>query len=154
MDVRDINVDTIAFSGHKIHGPRGIGGLFISRATRIEPVFLGGNQEMGLRSGTEDLPAIAGLDFAVDIRKNIMTHEFERIAYLKDKMEKMIQNGIDDIRINSGYESSPYILNLSIRGVRGEVLVHFLERDRIYISTGSACSSKKTTRQYYQPCLG
>lgn len=146
MDVRDINVDTIAFSGHKIHGPRGIGGLFISRATRIEPVFLGGNQEMGLRSGTEDLPAIAGLDFAVDIRKNIMTHEFERIAYLKDKMEKMIQNGIDDIRINSGYESSPYILNLSIRGVRGEVLVHFLERDRIYISTGSACSSKKTTK--------
>lgn len=146
MDAREINVDTITFSGHKIHGPRGIGGLFISKATRIEPVFLGGNQEMGLRSGTEDLPAIAGLGVAVEIRKNIMTHELERITYLKDKMKKMLLNGIDDIRINSGYESSPYILNLSIRGVRGEVLVHFLERDHIYISTGSACSSKKTIK--------
>ncbi|KUK72332.1 MAG: Cysteine desulfurase [Clostridiales bacterium 38_11] len=146
IDAKEINADTMSLSGHKVHGPRGIGGLFVNRATKIQPVFWGGHQEMGMRSGTEDLPSIAGFAVAIDIRKKMILHEFDRINNLKRMMVEMLLNGIENLRINSGEESSPYILNISIRGIRGEILVHFLERDQIYISTGSACSSKSASK--------
>jgi cysteine desulfurase len=142
IDVAEINVDTMTLSGHKIHGPRGIGALYVNSNAKIEPIFRGGNQEMGMRSGTEDLPSIAGFEIAISVRNNNMLHEFDRITALKGIMQEMLVDRIDDMRINSGMESSPYILNLSIRDIKGEVLVHFLERDHVFISTGSACSSK------------
>ncbi|MBV1757522.1 MAG: cysteine desulfurase [Dethiosulfatibacter sp.] len=146
IDAKEINVDTMTLSGHKIHGPRGVGGLYINKNSKIEPVYWGGNQEMGMRPGTEDLPSIVSFATAIDIRKSVMMQEFDRISHLKYMMEEMLCNGIDDIRLNSGKESSPYILNISIRDIRGEILVHFLERDNIYISTGSACSSKSSSK--------
>jgi cysteine desulfurase len=142
IDAAEINVDTMTLSGHKIHGPRGIGALYVNRNAKMEPMFRGGNQEMGMRSGTEDLPSIAGFEIALRVRNSIMSHEFDRVTKLKHIMEEMLIDRVDAIRINSGMESSPYILNLSIRDIKGEVLVHFLERDHIFISTGSACSSK------------
>jgi cysteine desulfurase len=142
IDATEINVDTMTLSGHKIHGPRGVGALYVNKNAKIEPIFRGGNQEMGMRSGTEDLPSIAGFETAVHVRNSIMSHEFDRVTKLKRIMEEMLIDRVDAIHINSGMESSPYILNLSIRDIKGEVLVHFLERDHIFISTGSACSSK------------
>lgn len=146
IDATETYVDTMTLSGHKIHGPRGIGALFVNRHAKIEPLFWGGNQEMGMRAGTEDLPSIAGFEIAIRVRNSIMLYEFDRITNLKRIMEEMLIDRIDNININSGIESSPYILNLSIRGIKGEVLVHFLERDHIYISTGSACSSKSVSK--------
>lgn len=142
-------VDCISFSGHKIHGPKGIGGLYVKKSLNLQPIVFGGNQESGLRSGTENTPGIAGLGKAVEIMKDNYQEEKNKISNLKEYFMYNIKENIKDIRVNSPTSEdkcAPHILNISFLNIRGEVLLHYLEKNRIFVSTGSACSSNNKTK--------
>ena len=139
------NIDLLTVSGHKIHGPKGSGFLFINDKTRIKPIIYGGGQQKGMRSGTENVPAIAGLATAVKLIYNNdfeskIAHLYELKDYFIDELEKL-----PDVQVNSkkGTDSAPQIVSASFKGVRAEVLLHSLEDKGIYVSSGSACSSNK-----------
>lgn len=136
----EIFADVIVVSGHKVHAVKGVGAMYIRKGVRIAPLLLGGGQEKNLRSGTESVPLIAG--FGAAIRALMPTvgvaHEnAEKIsAYLLKKLSKL-----EYVTINSAAEnSSPYITNFSIEGIRSEIMLHFLESRDIYVSSGSACA--------------
>ncbi len=144
IDIKGLGIDVFSFSSHKIHGPKGIGGLFIKKGLNLNPIIFGGGQEKNLRSGTENTPAIVGLGKAVDEIANTFKEENARIKAVKLYFYNKIVDNIKDIKTNSLLDerSSPHILNISFLGIKGEVLLHYLESDNIYVSTGSACSSK------------
>ena len=134
-------VDLISISGHKIHGPMGTGALINRSAVNIKPLLYGGGQEKDIRPGTENLPAICGFGLACEmIAKDMMDKESE-IGNMKEHLRKGLLDSIKDIRINSPEGSCPSVLNISFLGTRGEVILHTLEQDGIFVSTGSACSS-------------
>ncbi|MDR1246983.1 MAG: cysteine desulfurase [Clostridiales Family XIII bacterium] len=137
--------DFISVSAHKLHGPKGAGALFVARDARIEPLIVGGGQERGLRSGTENVPAIAGFGLAALMAGRDPNARAERIAACKRRLLEGISAGVDDIKLNGscGTDAVPHILNISFLGVKGEVLLHDLERHGVFVSTGAACSSKK-----------
>lgn len=138
------NIDLLTVSGHKIHGPKGSGFIYIKKNTKINPIILGGGQQMGVRSGTENVPGIAGIGQATkDCYENFASNVTQMTAlkdYLIDRLEDM-----EGVTVNSrkGSEGAPHIVSASFRGVRSEVLLHALEDKGIYISAGSACSSNK-----------
>ncbi len=140
-------VDLISISGHKIHGPKGIGALFVSDGTKIKPHMLGGGQERNMRSGTENVPAIVGFGEAA---KTIASGD-ENISNMK-KVKEYLQEGIlaeiDDIKINTPKDSVSSILSISFLGTKSEVILHKLEEDDIFVSAGSACSSNKKGRSH------
>ncbi|MBC8588539.1 cysteine desulfurase family protein [Paratissierella segnis] len=150
FSLKALDADTYSFSGHKVYGPKGIGGLYIHNRLKLSPITFGGGQESGLRSGTENVPGILGLGEAVKILSIKAREERERVQELKTYMAEKIDAEIEDIRINTTLDesSSPYILNISFRDVRGEVLLHYLEDKDIYVSTSSACSSKGTEKSH------
>src|SRR5699024_9576505 len=155
FSLRDLGVDTFSFSGHKIYGPKGIGGLYIKKGMNINPIIFGGNQEKGLRSGTENLQGIIGLGEAIKILDERYKKESEYVRELKGYTIDRIKEEIDDIKVNSPMKnSSPYILNISFRNTRGEVLLHYLEDKDIYVSTTSACSSKGTEKSHILESIG
>ena len=137
------NIDLMSVSGHKLHGPKGIGFMYIRENNRIKPMLTGGGQEIGIRSGTENTPGIYGLGEAINIINQNLDEKIEKIANLKNLLKNEIVKNIDDIKINSPEDGVCHILNISFRGVKGEVLLHYLEQKKVYVSTGSACSSKK-----------
>jgi cysteine desulfurase len=149
-------VDSFAFSGHKIHGPKGVGGLYVNTKARVNPLVFGGNQEMGMRSGTENVPGISGFGEAVRVLAEQGLKETQKIAELKESMTRMVLEQIDDVIVNSpsGKLSSPYILNLSFGRTRGEVILHYLEEENIYVSTTSACSSKGKDKSHVLKAIG
>lgn len=142
-DVRKLGVDFLSLSGHKIHACKGIGALYVRNGLHIRPFLLGGGQERNFRSGTENVPAIAGLGEAVRLAELNKKERIARIAGIREYLLKLIKNNIEDIKINSPEICAPSVLNISFLGCRAEVLLHTLEQDDIYVSTGSACSSKK-----------
>ncbi|MGB4439611.1 MAG: cysteine desulfurase family protein [Sedimentibacter sp.] len=144
IDTNKMPVDTISFSSHKIHGPKGVGGLYIRTGCKINPMTFGGGQEKNIRPGTENTPGIVGFGKACELVYNNFQEEINKLYELKNKYAKRFAEEINDIKINSSLESdgAPHVLNVSFKNVRGEVLVHYLENKGIYISTGSACSSK------------
>ena len=148
IDIRKLGMDSLSFSGHKIHGPKGIGGLFVKRDLKLSPIIFGGGQEKDIRSGTENTPGIIGLASAVDELSRNFKEEHEIILENKLYFYKKIVDNIEDIKLNSFLDNkgAPHILNISFRDTRGEVLLHYLESDNIYVSTGSACSSKGTEK--------
>lgn len=133
-----IGIDAMSMSGHKIHGPKGSGALFVDSRAKIKPVLYGGGQEKGLRSGTENTAAIAGMGKATEIMYNRIEENNHKMQLVKDAL---IQGAtqLEGVTDNSG--ESPHIASLSFRGVRSEVLLHALEDKGIYVSAGSACSS-------------
>ena len=134
-------VDLISISGHKIHGPMGTGALINRTDVNIKPLLYGGGQEKDIRPGTENLPAICGFGLACEmIAKDMMDKESE-IGNMKEHLRKGLLDNIKDIRVNSPEGSCPSVLNISFLGTRGEVILHTLEQDGIFVSTGSACSS-------------
>jgi len=149
-------VDSFAFSGHKIHGPKGVGGLYINKKARVHPLIFGGTQELGIRSGTENIPGIAGFGEAVKVLSDQGDREALKVIALKKLMTEMIVEQIDDVIVNSpaGELSSPYILNLSFGWTRGEVLLHYMEEEGIFVSTTSACSSKGTDKSHVLKSIG
>lgn len=135
-------IDLLSVSGHKIHGPKGVGFLYIKSGVKIKPLIYGGGQQSGMRSGTENVPGVAGLGVAA--REMYKDHEekVRRVTELKDYMTDRLGE-IEGAVINSkkGAESAPQIVSVSFKGVRSEVLLHALEDRGIYVSSGSACSS-------------
>ena len=137
------NIDFMSVSGHKLHGPKGIGFMYVKENNRIKPLLTGGGQEIGIRSGTENVPGIYGIGEAVRILNQDLEGTIDKIKGLRDLLKEEILANIDNVKINSPEDGVCHILNVSFRGVRGEVLLHYLEQKEIYVSTGSACSSKK-----------
>ena len=139
------DADLYTLSGHKIHGPKGIGALIVRRGVRLAPRQIGGGQEQGLRSGTENTPGIAGLHAAakrlLDAGAGARAALMERKLYMASRFLEAVPEAL--VNGPSPVDGAPHILNLSFPGVRGEVMLHALEAEGIYASTGSACSSKK-----------
>ena len=137
------NIDFMSVSGHKLHGPKGIGFMYVKENNRIKPLLTGGGQEIGIRSGTENVPGIYGIGEAVRILNQDLEGTIDKIRGLRDLLKEEILANIDNVKINSPEDGVCHVLNVSFRGVRGEVLLHYLEQKEIYVSTGTACSSKK-----------
>lgn len=140
IDVSKWGIDLLSLSGHKIHGPNGIGALYIKKGTIIKPVVFGGHQQKNIRSGTENVFGAVGMSAAVEFMNN---YEKEKISEIKRSLYKGIMDKIDNCVLNGDLEGSSHILNISFPGVRSEILLHSLEAKGIYVSTGSACSSNK-----------
>lgn len=141
---KKMNIDLLSVSGHKIHGPKGIGFLYIGEKVKIQPIIFGGGQQKGMRSGTENVPAIAGLAKAVELIYASLDEEVEKMYQLKAHFISQVTK-IEGIKINgkTGTDSAPHVVSVSVRGIRSEVLLHSLEERGIYVSAGSACASNK-----------
>lgn len=141
---KKIGVDMLSVSGHKIHGPKGVGFLYVSEKVKIHPLILGGGQQKGMRSGTDNVPGIAGLGVAAREAYEDFEEKQAHLRQLKEYFIKKVSE-LPDIQINGpkGDLSAPQIVSVSFAGVRSEVLLHALEDKGIYVSSGSACSSNK-----------
>ena len=145
-------IDLLSLSGHKIHGPKGVGALYLREGLAIPPLILGGGQERGLRSGTENVAGIGGFGLAALLAEEEREGALPKVAELRKAfLERLKGSGS---RVNSPDNGSPYILNLSFPGFRGEVLVHALAEKGVYVSTGSACSSRARKQSHVLERLG
>lgn len=140
-----LGIDLMSVSGHKIHGPKGSGFLYVRDGVKISPIILGGGQQRGMRSGTENVPAIAGLGEAVRLIYQQHSEKIERLYALKQRlmdgltaMEGVTINGINGIPLT---ETAPHIVSASFDGIKSEVMLHALAQEGVYVSSGSACSS-------------
>ncbi|MEE0841750.1 MAG: cysteine desulfurase family protein [Christensenellales bacterium] len=147
VNLRSLGADLYTVSGHKIHGPKGIGALYVAKGAPVKPLVFGGGQEKGFRSGTENGPAIEA--FAAAAERTMRNFEEDRskkrryLEYLREGLE----NGVPDVKIITDTErSAPHILTVAFGGVRGEVLLHALEERGILVGVGSACSSHRESR--------
>ena len=174
-------VDYITVSSHKIHGPKGVGALYQKKGLELPAYIVGGGQEKGRRSGTENVTGIAGFGKACDLAAELRDASYERVAAARKYLLDGILDRIPDVLVNSpemildvddrvmpegaaqgrsdGVSMTcacgiPYVLNVSFLGTRGEVLLHTLEQDGIYVSTGSACSSNKKGGSYVLAAMG
>ena len=137
-------IDMLSVSSHKIHGPKGVGFVYINEKARIQPQILGGGQQAGMRSGTDNVPGIAGLGVAAKMVYTDFDEKIEHMYQLKERLAEGFLK-LPDVRLNGMEirEGAPQILSASFLGVRSEVLLHTLEEKGIYVSAGSACSSHK-----------
>ena len=142
-DLRD--ADMISVSAHKIHGPKGIGALYIRKGVNVLPFMLGGGQEKGFRSGTENVPAVSGFGLACEMAVKNIGERSAHMERIKDYLRQGIMSEISDSVVNSPEDGVCSVLNVSFPGTRGEVILHRLEQEGIYVSTGSACSSNHKT---------
>lgn len=161
-----MGIDLLSFSGHKIHGPKGIGVLYVNDKIKINPTIFGGGHQRGLRSGTENTPAIAGLGQAVteiytdfDAKISRMYHLKQRFLSEVSKLEGVSVNGLpmecsDQFEMEQLEKTAPHIMNVSFSGVRSEVLLHSLEDRGVYVSAGSACSSHHPTPSVTLSAIG
>ena len=149
-------VDFLSVSGHKIHGPKGIGGLYIRKGIHLPPFLSGGGQERHMRSGTENTPGIVGFGKAAEMGMADFAGRTEAMKKARTRLLEGLLAEIPDIRINSPQDetASPSVLNVSFLGTRGEVLLHTLEQEGIFVSTGSACSSNKKGRSHVLTAMG
>ena len=155
------DADVISVSGHKIHGPKGTGAICIREGVNIPAFICGGGQESGKRSGTENVPAIAGFGLAAEMSEHGCRENSASMAQMRQRLISQLTASLDDIVINSpemagenAGECCSSLLNISFLGTRGEVLLHTLEQDGIYVSTGSACSSNKKGQSHVLKAMG
>lgn len=139
-----MGIDLLSVSGHKIHGPKGVGFLYINEKIKIHPIIFGGGQQKGMRSGTENVPGIAGMAKAIEMVYGNLEEDIERLYACRDRFVRGLQS-IPQIRVNglTGYQTAPHIVSVSVEGIRSEVLLHALEDKGIFVSAGSACASNK-----------
>ncbi len=139
VSVADLPADLLSMSAHKIHGPKGCGALYIRKGIRMQPIITGGKQEKGIRPGTEASPLIAGFGAALKLMQPTVA---ERWAYVSGLRALLLERlgALPYTTLNSDPEGSPYITNFSVAGIRSEIMLHFLESEGIYVSSGSACS--------------
>lgn len=135
LNLKKWGVDMASFSGHKIHGPRGVGALYVKNGVTVKTVSLGGGQERGLRSGTENLPCIAGFVSAMEL---LRPEDTELMSVLRNRLRE----GLLSVpgAVQNGGNGAPHILNISFPGIRSEVMLNALSLRRIYVSSGSACA--------------
>ena len=155
------DADVISVSGHKIHGPKGTGAICIREGVNIPAFICGGGQESGKRSGTENVPAIAGFGLAAEMSEHGRRENSASMAQMRQRLISQLTASLDDIVINSpemagenAGECCSSLLNISFLGTRGEVLLHTLEPDGIYVSTGSACSANKKGQSHVLKAMG
>ncbi len=149
-----MSIDLMSLSSHKIHGPKGIGALYIKKGVRVKPILLGGGQETSLRSGTENVPGICGFGLAAEITSKNMADSFKKVSELKCRLINGIRENIEAAVINSPDAALPYIINVSFPDLKAEVLLHHLEQRNIFVSTGSACSSHKSSTSHVLKAMG
>ena len=144
-------VQLVSVSGHKIHAPKGVGALYVAKGVRLLPPLYGSGQERGLRPGTENLPGICAMGLAAE-RMN--ARRVENAAHLTALRQKLITNLSQSpaVCINSPQAAAPYIINLSVEGIRSEIMIHYLEQFEIYVSSGSACA--KGERSHVLTAMG
>lgn len=139
-----MKIDLLSVSAHKIHGPKGVGFLYVNSKIKISPIIYGGGQQKGMRSGTENVAGIAGLARAAELMYENLDEDMEKLYRLREMFLEGVSR-IEHVKVNGcgGREGASHIVSLSVRGVRSEVLLHALEDRGIYVSAGSACSSNK-----------
>ena len=138
------NIDLMSVSAHKLHGPKGVGFLYIKDKTRINPIIFGGGQQKGMRSGTENVPGIAGMALAAKLCYENFDEKIERLYELKEYFtDKVLEIPGTVFNGRRGHDGTPHVISISFENVRSEVLLHALEDKGIYVSSGSACSSNK-----------
>jgi len=155
--------DVVTVSAHKIHGPKGCGAIAVKKGVRIDPVIFGGGQEKNMRPGTENVAAVAGFGKAAKLACENIKKRAQAMAEARRYLLDGIKAEIKDIKINSVEDAglfgedgfcSPSILNVSFSGVRGEVILHGLESEGIYVSTGAACSSNRKGKSHVLAAMG
>ncbi len=134
--------DLLSISSHKIHGPKGVGALYLKKGTNFISPVCGGGQEKNIRSGTYNMPSIAGFGLACKIKKENFNSDNEKVKALSSYLIKRLQKLPFEIKLNIPPRHLDYIVNFAVMGIKSEVLLHFLESRDIYVSSGSACSSK------------
>lgn len=146
---KKMGIDLLSISGHKIHGPKGIGVLYVGDRVKIQPILYGGGQQQNLRSGTDNVPGAAGMARAAELLYQHYEEDMERLQQCKKYFMDGVRK-IDNVKINGllpgypdGEGTAPHIVSVSFAGVRSEVLLHALEEKGIYVSAGSACSAHK-----------
>lgn len=157
-----MKIDLLTLSGHKIHGPKGVGAIYVNEKIRLQPLIEGGGQERDLRSGTENIPGIVGLGLAAELIEKERTHSMAHLRELKGWFLQEVHRVIPEVKINGPQSlndletgrSAPYIINLSFPGLKGEVLLHALEDEYIYVSTGSACHSRQSGPSHVLQAIG
>lgn len=137
------NIDFLTVSAHKFHGPKGIGFMYIKENSNLKSLITGSGQEFGFRSGTPNVPGIYGMGEAIRISNQNLDKNIEQILNLRNLFKEEIIKNIKDIKINTPENSVCHILNVSFYGIKGEVLLHYLEQKNMFVSIGAACSSKK-----------
>ncbi len=149
-----LGIQMMSVSSHKIHGPMGSGALFIDESIKVKPIIFGGGQERNLRSGSENVPAIAGFGLAAKIMNKSIDENYKKVLKLNKIFKEKLNENFNDIKFNSCETSLPYILNVSFYGVKAEVLLHHLEAEGIFVSTGSACSEKRNLQSRVLKAIG
>lgn len=153
--VDDLGVDLLSISSHKLHGPKGVGALYIRKKTPIEPIIFGGGHERGMRSGTENVPGIIGLAAASELAERNLEGEMVRISGMRDRLADYVLERVEETWVNgSRTKRLPNNLNLGFSFIEGEALLLRLDAKGIAVSTGSACSSKKTVASHVLTAIG
>lgn len=155
VDVRELGVDALSFSGHQFYGPKGAAGLFVRKGVRIKPQIEGGIQEDGRRAGTENVPAIVGLGKAAELAAAEVRNRMSYLTPLRDRLQKGLMDKIDHLVIN-GHPTRrlPQNLNVSMWYVEGESMLLFLNMAGISVSSGSACTSRSLKTSHVLTCIG
>lgn len=147
VNLRSLGADLYTVSGHKIHGPKGIGALYVAKGAPVKPLVFGGGQEKGFRSGTENGPAIEAFAAAAERTMRNFEEDCSKKRRYLEYLREGLENGVPDLKIITDTErSAPHILTVAFGGVRGEVLLHALEERGILVGVGSACSSHRESR--------
>ncbi|HRW83553.1 MAG TPA: cysteine desulfurase family protein, partial [Methanothrix sp.] len=153
--VDDLGVDLLSISSHKLHGPKGVGALYIRKGTPIEPIVFGGGHERGMRSGTENVPGIVGLATAAELAEENLEDDMVRMSGMRDRLADYVLERVEDTWVNgSRTKRLPHNLNLGFSFIEGEALLLRLDAEGIAVSTGSACSSKKTVASHVLTAIG
>ena len=147
VNLRSLSADLYTVSGHKIHGLKGIGALYVAKGAPVKPLVFGGGQEKGFRSGTENGPAIEAFAAAAERTMRNFEEDCSKKRRYLEYLREGLENGVPDVKIITDTErSAPHILTVAFGGVRGEVLLHALEERGILVGVGSACSSHRESR--------
>lgn len=155
IDVKQMKIDLLSISAHKIYGPKGIGALYIRKGVNIDPLLHGGEQERKRRAGTENVPAIVGFGKAVELAKKHMQEEAQYLTKLRNQLFEGLQSRVEGITLNGHpVDRLPGTLNISVKYVKGEALLLQLDKQGIYISTGSACASGSIEPSHVLLALG
>jgi len=155
VNLRELDVDLAALSGHKFYAPKGVGALYIRRGVRIEPIIFGGGHERGLRPATLNVPGIAGMGLAAKIAKENLKTNIAMISQMRDRFEQLVKERIPEIVINGGGAPRlPNTSNISFKFIEGEAVLYDLDRAGIAVSSGSACSSGKAEPSHVLTAMG
>jgi len=155
ISLADGALDLLSLSAHKLHGPRGAGALYVKKGTKLRPLICGGGQEKGLRSGTENVVAIAGFAAAAELAHRAREADNARIRKCMATLGRIVTDNLDGVIINGHPEDGlAEILSLGTAGLKSQNLLHFLEDEGVIVSAGSACHSTRTKRSHVIEAMG